>query len=71
MMVTNTPTRRTLPRPIHQASEVLARCCIHDHPDVTWDSASEQLRRALINQAERVISRIDTAGWLIIPKRKF
>ena len=69
MMVTNTPTRRTFPKPSHQAAETLAQCCIYDHPNVTWNIASKELREALTNQADRVISALEIAGWLIIPKK--
>lgn len=68
MMVTNAPTRRTYPKPAHPAAKVIAQCIVSDHPNLTWNSVSEEIRTALINQADRVIAALDVAGWLIVHK---
>jgi hypothetical protein len=67
MMVTNTPTRRADRKPAHPAAKAMAECVVSDHPNLTWNSVSEEIRTALINQADRVIAALDVAGWLIVP----
>ena len=66
MMVTNTPTRLADKKPTHPAAECLAQCCVYDHPILTWNNISEEIRGSLVNQANRVICALEVAGWKIV-----